>query len=77
MATKHFDQTADCLHLGLPGAKNVIDACRECRVRKLIYNSSADVVFDGLHDIINGDESLPYPWKVCHNKCLIINFLFV
>lgn len=47
------------------GAKNVINACRECKVRRLIYNSSADVVFDGLHDINNGDEYLTYPWKVC------------
>jgi nucleoside-diphosphate-sugar epimerase len=47
------------------GAKNVINACRECKVRRLIYNSSADVVFDGLHDINNGDECLTYPWKVC------------
>lgn len=46
------------------GAKNVISACRECRVKRLVYNSSADVVFDGLRDIRNGDESLPYPWKV-------------
>ncbi|CAJ1933352.1 unnamed protein product [Sphenostylis stenocarpa] len=45
------------------GAKNVISACRECRVKRLIYNSSADVVFDGLHDIRDGDESLAYPWK--------------
>lgn len=42
----------------------MISACRECRVKRLIYNSSADVVFDGLHDIHNGDESLAYPWKV-------------
>ncbi|KAK6930524.1 3-beta hydroxysteroid dehydrogenase/isomerase [Dillenia turbinata] len=45
------------------GAKNVIEACRKCKVKRLIYCSSADVVFDGSHDIINGDESLPYPWK--------------
>ncbi|XP_057497240.1 3beta-hydroxysteroid-dehydrogenase/decarboxylase-like isoform X2 [Actinidia eriantha] len=45
------------------GAKNVINACRECKVKQLIYNSSADVVFDGLHDICNGDESLPYAGK--------------
>lgn len=47
------------------GTKNVINACRECRVKRLIYNSSADVVFDGLHDIHDGDESLSCPWKVC------------
>ncbi|KAL5998024.1 hypothetical protein ACLOJK_008958 [Asimina triloba] len=25
--------------------------------------TSADVIFDGVHSIVNGDESLPYPWK--------------
>ena len=47
------------------GVKNVINACQECKVKRLIYNSSADVVFDGSRDIYNGDESLPCPWKVC------------
>ncbi|EPS72605.1 hypothetical protein M569_02149, partial [Genlisea aurea] len=49
------------------GSRNVINACRECRVKCLIYNSSADVVFDDVHDIRNGDESLPYSgrfWNV-------------
>lgn len=53
-----------CIMAFHSGAKNVINACRECKVRRLIYNSSADVVFDGLHDINNGDETLRYPWKV-------------
>ncbi|XP_027356647.1 3beta-hydroxysteroid-dehydrogenase/decarboxylase isoform X2 [Abrus precatorius] len=52
-----------CYKLIFQGAKNVISACRECRVKRLIYNSSADVVFDGLHDIHDGDESLAYPAK--------------
>lgn len=47
------------------GAKNVVRACQECKVERLVYNSSADVVFDGKHGVENGDESLPYPWKVC------------
>ncbi|KNA19220.1 hypothetical protein SOVF_063540 [Spinacia oleracea] len=45
------------------GAKNVINACGECKVKRLIYNSFADVVFDGSHHIRKGDESMPYPWK--------------
>uniref|UniRef100_A0A9I9CQ74 Reticulon-like protein n=1 Tax=Cucumis melo TaxID=3656 RepID=A0A9I9CQ74_CUCME len=45
------------------GAKNVINACRDCKVRRLIFNSSADVIFDGSRDILNGEESLTYPWK--------------
>lgn len=46
------------------GTKNVIDACIEQKVKRLIYTSSASVVFDGVHGICNGDESLPYPDKV-------------
>lgn len=56
------------------GAKNVINACRECKVKRLIYNSSADVVSNRLHDIDNGDESLPYATKV---RLFIYSFLFV
>ncbi|GLJ14648.1 hypothetical protein SUGI_0237000 [Cryptomeria japonica] len=47
------------------GTRNVINACLACKVKKLIYTSSPSVVFDGIHEIINGDESLPYPDK--HN----------
>ncbi|KAH9312678.1 hypothetical protein KI387_027713, partial [Taxus chinensis] len=55
------------LHYGVTvqGTKNVITACCECKVKKLIYTSSPSVVFDGIHGIYNGDESLPYPEK--HN----------
>ncbi|KAJ8642592.1 hypothetical protein MRB53_004340 [Persea americana] len=45
------------------GTKNVISACQDCKVERLIYNSSADVVFDGIHDVRNGDESMPYAWR--------------
>lgn len=51
--------------------------CHQCLPRvqspTAIYNSTADVVFDGLHDIHNGDESLMYAWKVC---MFLIEFLF-
>ncbi|KAB1213068.1 3beta-hydroxysteroid-dehydrogenase/decarboxylase isoform 3 [Morella rubra] len=53
----------NCYLIVVQGAKNVINACRECKVRRLIYNSTADVVFNGLRDITNEDESLMYPWK--------------
>lgn len=52
-----------CYTVIVQGVKNVINACRECKVKRLIYNSTADVVFDGAHDIHDGDESLPYAWK--------------
>ena len=49
----------------LAGTKNVIDACVELKVKRLICTSSPSVVFDGVHGIFNGDETLPYPAKVC------------
>ncbi|KAK9266064.1 hypothetical protein L1049_017882 [Liquidambar formosana] len=51
--------------VNVQGTKNVIDACIELKVKRLIYTSSPSVVFDGVHGIINGNESLPYPAK--HN----------
>lgn len=47
--------------VNVEGTKNVIDACVELKVKRLIYTSSPSVVFDGIHGIINGSESLPYP----------------
>lgn len=52
----HYDVTVQ-------GTRNVIIACLVCKIKKLIYTSSPSVVFDGVHDIINGVESLPYPDK--------------
>ncbi|KAK6146320.1 hypothetical protein DH2020_020189 [Rehmannia glutinosa] len=49
-----------CYKIIVQGAKNVVNACRECKVKRLIYNSSADVIFDNVHDVRGGDESLPY-----------------
>lgn len=48
----------------LEGTKNVIDACVELKVKRLIYTSSPSVVFDGVHGIHNGNETLPYPPSV-------------
>ncbi|KAJ7958431.1 Reticulon-like protein [Quillaja saponaria] len=47
--------------VNVEGTKNVIDSCIELKVKRLIYTSSPSVVFDGVHGIFNGDESLPYP----------------
>lgn len=48
------------------GTQNVLNACRQQGVRKLIYTSSPSVVFDG-QPHLNADESLPYPDKyLCH-----------
>ncbi|XP_012440979.1 3beta-hydroxysteroid-dehydrogenase/decarboxylase [Gossypium raimondii] len=53
----------NCYMIIVQGAKNVINSCQECKVRRLIYNSSADVVFDGSQDILIGDESFSCPGK--------------
>ena len=42
------------------GTQNVIDACRQYGIRKLVYTSSPSVVFDGT-DMEGVDESVPYP----------------
>ncbi len=42
------------------GTANVIQACRDCGVERLIYTSSPSVVFDG-RDMEGVDESVPYP----------------
>jgi sterol-4alpha-carboxylate 3-dehydrogenase (decarboxylating) len=44
------------------GTANVIQACQRSDVKKLVFTSSAGVVFDG-HDNINIDERMPYPEK--------------
>lgn len=42
------------------GTINLINSAKKAGVRKLVYTSTPSVVF-GRGDIINGDESLPYP----------------
>ena len=42
------------------GTQNVIAACREQGVSRLVYTSSPSVVFDG-RDMAGVDESVPYP----------------
>ncbi|KAL1830723.1 hypothetical protein ACET3Z_000374 [Daucus carota] len=51
--------------VNVQGTVNIIEACVEHKVKRLIYTSSPSVVFDGVNGIYNGDESLPYPTK--HN----------
>lgn len=48
------------------GTRNVVAACREQGVGRLIYTSTPSVVFNG-QPIRGGDESLPYGKKwLCH-----------
>jgi nucleoside-diphosphate-sugar epimerase len=48
------------------GTQNVIQACRQNGVRKLVYTSTPSVVMNG-RDIRNGDENLPLAQDyLCH-----------
>jgi nucleoside-diphosphate-sugar epimerase len=48
------------------GTRHVLDACRACGVRKLVFTSSPSVTFDG-SDQSGVDESAPYPTSwLCH-----------
>lgn len=44
------------------GTVNVIEACQKAEVKKLIFTSSASVVYND-QDLINVDERMPYPEK--------------
>jgi len=48
--------------VNVQGTNNVIEAAKIAKVEQIVFTSTASVVFDG-HDIINGDESLPYVTK--------------
>jgi len=48
--------------VNVQGNRNVIAACQQQRVARLIYTSSIDVVFNGA-PVRDGDESLPYPTR--------------
>lgn len=46
--------------VNVDGTKAVIDAAVSVGIRKLVFTSSAGVIFNG-GDIVNVDERLPYP----------------
>lgn len=48
--------------INVEGTENVIHACIQSGVKRLVYTSSNTIVFD--HEIINGDESLPYAAEI-------------
>ena len=45
--------------VNVEGTQNVIQACRDAGVEKLVYTSSASVVFNG-NQLLDGDEQTPY-----------------
>lgn len=50
---------AEMWDVNFGGTINVLEACRQADVRKLVHISSASVVYEG-RDIEAGDEELPY-----------------
>lgn len=52
-------------NVNIKGTQNVIRACQECNVTRLVYTSSSCVVLDG-SDCQNGDESMKYVAKKNH-----------
>jgi sterol-4alpha-carboxylate 3-dehydrogenase (decarboxylating) len=59
--TKH-SRVEQVRAVNIDGARNVLAGCRKGQVPKLVYVSSASVVYEG-DDIERGDESLPYARK--------------
>ncbi|CAO1631513.1 unnamed protein product [Jaminaea pallidilutea] len=49
--------------VNVTGTSNVVEACKAASARKLVFTSSASVVFTG-EDLIFGDERLPLPEKI-------------
>jgi len=51
----------DYYHVNVTGTENIVQACQECNVKRLIYTSSVAVVMQKGWNRHNADESLPYP----------------
>lgn len=55
----HGKASAVYFKVNVEGTSNVIAACSTARVQKLIYTSSAGVIYNG-QDLLNANESTPY-----------------
>lgn len=56
-ASKSSDELFRKVNIG--GTQNIVDACRKTGVKALVYTSSASVLSDNLHDLVNADERWP------------------
>lgn len=56
-----FVKKKDVHHFNVTGTENIIKACKECNVKRLIYTSTAVVVVGQNWKRENVDESTPYP----------------
>ena len=59
MSGKEMLQVGRVDEVNICGTCNVLDACHEFGVRRLVYVSTYNVVFGG-KEIVNGNEALPY-----------------
>jgi sterol-4alpha-carboxylate 3-dehydrogenase (decarboxylating) len=59
-ANAHNEALMSAVNVG--GTQNIVDACVACGVPRLIYTSSASVVFEG-KDLVGADEARPYAAK--------------
>ena len=59
MSGKEMVQAGRAEEVNINGTCNVLDACHEHGVRRLVYVSTYNVVFGG-KPIVNGNEALPY-----------------
>ena len=59
MSGKEMVQAGRADEVNINGTCNVLDACQEHGVRRLVYVSTYNVVFGG-KPIVNGNEALPY-----------------
>ncbi|VAI48711.1 unnamed protein product [Triticum turgidum subsp. durum] len=59
MSGKEMVQAGRTDEININGTCNVLDACHEHGVRRLVYVSTYNVVFGG-KPIVNGSETLPY-----------------
>jgi nucleoside-diphosphate-sugar epimerase len=48
--------------VNVDGTKNVVEACKQCAVHRLVFVSSASVVFDG-SSMLRVDETRPHPTR--------------
>ena len=54
--------------VNVEGTRNIILACKEQKVKYLVFTSSLDAVFSG-KPLVNIDESIPYPDKHSTSYC--------
>ncbi|TRZ75824.1 MAG: NAD-dependent epimerase/dehydratase family protein [Bacteroidetes bacterium] len=58
----------EILSVNVEGTKNIIQACKEQKVKFLVFTSSLDAVFSG-KPLVDIDESIPYPENHSTSYC--------